>query len=88
MSGARQVNTGRLPQQLSPDKKDTGFHIMKNRTLGGDALEMIMRDVLEGLQDFTRQASPAGRKDDSVTGVQKKKKSARIIRFPRRSTTD
>jgi hypothetical protein len=88
MSGARQVNTGRLPQQLSPDKKDTGFHIMKNRTLGGDALEMIMRDVLEGLQDFTRQANLASRKDDSKTGVQKKKTSARIIRFPRRSTTN
>ena len=28
---------------------------MKNRTLGGDALEMIMRDVLRGLQDFTRR---------------------------------
>ena len=61
---------------------------MKNRTLSGDALEMIMRDVLEGLQDFTRQANLVSRKDDSKTGVQKKKTSARIIRFPRRSTTN
>jgi hypothetical protein len=61
---------------------------MKNRTLGGKALEMIMRDVLRGLQDFTRQASPENRKDDIKNARQKKKTSARIIHFPRRSTTN
>ena len=61
---------------------------MKNRTLDGDALEMIMRDVLAGLQEFTRQASLPGRKDDIENGMQKKKTSARIIHYPRRSTTN
>jgi hypothetical protein len=61
---------------------------MKNRTLGGDALEMIMRDVLEGLQDFTRQASLESREADIENGRKKKKTSARIIHFPRRSTTN
>ncbi|MGB7933446.1 MAG: hypothetical protein WCH04_14685 [Gammaproteobacteria bacterium] len=60
---------------------------MTNRTLGGVALEMIMRDVLKGLQDFTRQASLASRKEDIENGQQKKKTSARIIHFRRRSTT-
>jgi len=56
---------------------------MKNKTLGGEALEKIMRDVLEGLQDFSRQSSLASRRD-SVEGRQKKMTSARIIHFPRR----
>jgi len=79
---------GYCHKQLAPHKKDTGFHTMKNRTLGGDALEMIMRDVLRGLQDFTRQASLENRKDDIKNTRQKKKTSARIIHFPRRSTTN
>jgi len=61
---------------------------MKNRTLGGKALEMIMRDVLKGLQEFTRQASLASTSEDIQNGQQKKKTSARIIHFPRRSTTN
>jgi hypothetical protein len=79
---------GYCHKQPAPYKKDTGFHTMKNRTLGGKALEMIMRDVLRGLQDFTRQASPENRKDDIKNARQKKKTSARIIHFPRRSTTN
>ena len=58
---------------------------MKNRTLGEDALEMIMRDVLEGLQDFTRQASLASKRNDIENRDRKKKPSARIIHFPRRN---
>ena len=61
---------------------------MKNRTLGGNALEMIMRDVLKGLQDFTRQASLESREADIENGRKKKKTSARIIHFPQRSTTN
>jgi hypothetical protein len=57
---------------------------MKNRTLGGDTLEMIMRDVLEGLQDFTCQVCLASRKDGIENGDPKEKPSARIIYFPRR----
>ena len=79
---------GDCHKQLAPHKKDTGFHTMKNRTLGGNALEMIMRDVLKGLQDFTRQASLANRMDDNENRQQKKNTTARIIHFPRRSTTN
>ena len=61
---------------------------MNNKTLGEDALEMIMRDVLEGLQDFTRQASLESKRDDMENGYRKKKSSARIIRFPRRYPTN
>jgi len=61
---------------------------MKNKTLGGNALEKIMRDVLDGLQDFTRQASLANRRDSVANGSQKKKPSARIIHFPRRYPTN
>ena len=61
---------------------------MKNIRSSGDALEMIMRDVLEGLQDFTRQASLASKPDEIGNGEQKKKMSARIIHFPRRSPTN
>ncbi len=61
---------------------------MKNETLGEDALEMIMRDVLEGLQDFTRQASLESKKIDMENGYRKKKSSARIIHFPRRYLTN
>jgi hypothetical protein len=68
-------------------QKDTGFHAMKYRTFGGDALEMIMRDVLEGLQDCTREASLASKKDDIENGDRKKETSARIIHFPRRYPT-
>jgi hypothetical protein len=57
---------------------------MKNKTLGGDALEKIMRDVLDGLQDFSRQASLASSGDSVENRRQKKKPSARIIHFPRR----
>ena len=60
---------------------------MKNKTLGGDALEMIMRDVLEGLQDFTRQASLAGAAEGIENSSPEKKPSARIIDFPRRFPT-
>jgi hypothetical protein len=83
MSGARRRNAVPLPKQLAP-QKDSGFHTMKHRTLGGDALEMIMRDVLEGLKDFTREASLASKKKDIENGQQKIQTSARIIRFPRR----
>jgi hypothetical protein len=64
-------------------KKDTVFNSMNNETLGEDALEMIMRDVLEGLQDFTRQANPESKRDNMENGYRKKKSSARIIHFPR-----
>jgi hypothetical protein len=57
---------------------------MKHRTLGGDALEMIMRDILEGVQDLTREASLKSRKQDIENGQQNIETSARIIRFPRR----
>jgi hypothetical protein len=69
-------------------KKHTGFDAMRNRTLGKDVLEMIMRDVLEGLQDFTRQASLASRRDSIENGHPKKKPAARIIYFPRRFPTN
>jgi hypothetical protein len=58
---------------------------MKNRTLGDDALELIMRDVLEGLQVFTRTAIPASGRVGIETGQSKVQPSARIIHFPRRS---
>jgi|GEM_PF-1712176 len=61
---------------------------MKNKTLGGNALEKIMRDVLDGLQDFTRQESLANRRDSVANGRQTKKASARIIHFPRRYPTN
>ena len=66
---------------------------MKHRTLGGDALEMIMQDVLEGLQDFTPQASLASRRDGiEILGIEngppKKKPYARILYFPRRYPTN
>jgi hypothetical protein len=56
---------------------------MKNKTLGRDALEKIMRDVLDGLQDFTRQTSLSSRRDCNESERQKKS-FARIIHFPRR----
>jgi hypothetical protein len=58
---------------------------MKNKPLGGDALEKIMRDVLEGLQDFTCESSLASRKNDTKNVRVKKMPSARIMHFaPRR----
>jgi hypothetical protein len=88
MSGARRDACREISTAARSTQKRHRIYTMKNRTLGGDALEMIMRDVLEGLQDFTRQASLAKRKDDIENGRQKKKASARIIHFPRRSTTE
>lgn len=61
---------------------------MKNRTLGENALEMIMRDVIEGLQRFTRQAGLASRKDVIENDHPKEKPSVRIIYFPRRFPTN
>ena len=63
---------------------------MKNKTLGRDALEKIMRDVLEGLQDFTRLTSLASRNDSVGNDRQKKAPPARaqIIHFPRRYPTN
>jgi len=69
-------------------KKHTGSYRMKNKSLGGDALEKIMRDVLEGLQEFSHNASLAGRSDSAKNGRKKKMMSARIINFPKRSTTN
>jgi ribosome modulation factor len=57
----------------------TGCNAMKNRTLGSDALEMIMRDVLERLQGFAYQASLASRRDDIGNECPKEKPSARVI---------
>jgi hypothetical protein len=61
---------------------------MKHGKLGGDALEMIMRDVLEGLQEFTRRANLASRRDGNENGQRKKMPSARILYFPRRSPSN
>ena len=60
---------------------------MKNTPPGGDALEKIMRDVLEGLQDFSHRTSLAHRRDSVDNGCQGKMPSARIIVFPRRHPT-
>jgi hypothetical protein len=64
---------------------------MKERRINGVALENIMRDVLEGMQDFTSDACV-----DSVTGeltvlsvekpaFQQTSPSALIIPFPTRT---
>jgi hypothetical protein len=61
---------------------------MKKRKPGADSLEMIMRDVLEGLQDFTGQAGLASRNNGSGDALTKEKSSALIIDFPRRFPTN
>lgn len=61
---------------------------MKHRKLDHDALEMIMRDVLEGLEEFTRRANLASRRYGNENGQRKKMPSARILYLPRRSPTN
>jgi hypothetical protein len=85
----RATDTNSLP----PRKEDTGYNAMKNRRFGEDALELIMRDVLEGLQDFTRQASLASKRDGiEILGIEnghpKEKPAGRILYFPRRNPTN
>ena len=60
---------------------------MKNKTLGGDALEKIMRDVLKGLQEFSHHTSLASGRNSIENVRRKKMTSARIIDFPRRYPT-
>jgi hypothetical protein len=84
MSGTRH---GPSTRSLFTSKEYTGFNAMKNRTLGRDALEMIMRDVLEGLQGFTQQASLASRRDGVGNECPNEKPSARIIYLQRRFQT-
>ena len=90
MSGARTPRPRPVTQTACPAKKDAGFNAVKHRELGGYALEMIMRDVLEGLQEFTRKVNlecRSGRVE--ILGIEnghsKKMPSARILYFPRRS---
>ena len=66
---------------------------LNSKRINGAALEMIMRDVLDGMFDFTHQAcrgSAIGKME--IIGVEKAvnsgapKEAATVIPFPSRST--
>jgi hypothetical protein len=65
---------------------------MKDKRINGCALELIMRDVLDGMRDFTDTACTGSQTDAmDILGIGRTTKvqrpSARIIPFPLRPRT-
>jgi hypothetical protein len=67
---------------------------MKDRRINGCALELIMRDVLDGMCDFTQEACTGSQAEGmDILGIDKAAKSqrrptARIIPFPKNARPD
>ena len=60
---------------------------MNEKRINGCALELIMRDVLDGIRDFTREASTGSQTDGmDILGIDRaigtSAGTARIIPFP------
>lgn len=73
------MSTKERPKKMRDD--------LKHKRINGNALELIMRDVLEGMQEFTRQGCATSRADGlEIIGLKKARKpgrkQARIIPFP------
>ena len=64
---------------------------LKHKRINGNALELIMRDVLEGMQDFTCECCASSSTDGmDIISLKKNRKTGRkpasIIPFPRKIT--
>ena len=66
---------------------------LKHKRINGNALELIMRDVLEGMQEFTRESCATSSTDGlEIISLKKPRKPGReqasIIPFPRKPGRD